>query len=159
MKRITSVLSGLLLLLTATVAFSDPYNNPAPLEQTGGANAASRSCQTALDSNSYNCMVKSSFGAPFTDCYQFGPPSVSSHFDMLPIGLGHELGCSCDPTGSFKNPKFNGSPNAFDCVGTDGTEEFDFAGKVTSSKISGHISADSGDSFVFSCTKRSTSCP
>jgi len=159
MKRISSVLSALVLLLTATMAFAGPYSSDqsgAPADATPGA----ANCQNTLGNNSYNCNVKSSFGAPFTDCYEFTSPGATSiHFDMFPVGLNATLGCSCDPTGGFQKPKFNGSPNSFSCDGTDGSEFFDFTGKVTSKNIKGHISADSGDSFVFSCTKRTSACP
>jgi hypothetical protein len=159
MKRTSSVVSALLLLLTATMAFAGPYSSDqaeAPADEA----PSSGNCQAKLGNNSYNCSVKSSFAAPFTDCYEFiSPGSTSSHFDMFPVGLGATIGCSCIPTGGFQNPKFNGSPNTFACDGTDGSEFFDFTGKVTSNKISGRASADTGDSFVFSCTKRSSACP
>jgi len=159
MKGIATVLSASFLMLTATVAFSNPYVSNQP-ETTSIDSSSSKSCQTTLDNNSYDCNVASSFGAPFTDCYEFiSPGSESTHFDLFPAGLDSTLGCSCDPTGSEKSPKFNASSSAFDCDGTDGTEYFDFAGKVTSKKVSGHISANNGSSFLFTCTKRSSPCP
>jgi hypothetical protein len=155
MKRTGSFLAALFFLLTATLASSNPYLPDQP-DTTASSAASSGSCQTKLGNNAYDCNVAPSFSAPFTDCYQFiSPGSVSTHFDLFPVGLGSELGCSCDPTGSIKNPKFNGSPNAFDCDGGGG---FDFAGKVTPTKISGHISSSTGDSFLFVCKKRSSSC-
>lgn len=158
MKRIASVLSALFLLLTATVAFSGPYSSNQP-EAIAPDSSSSGNCQTKLGNNAYDCNFASSFGSPFTDCFQFESPGmVSSHFDLLVSGLMGTLGCSCDPTGSLTNPQFNGSPNAFDCVGTDGSGFYDFAGKVTPKKISGHVAADSGDSFLYSCTKRSSPC-
>lgn len=159
MKRIASVLAASFLMLTATVAFSNPYGSNQPTT-TSIDSSSSKSCQTTLDNNSYDCAVASSFDGPFTDCYEFiSPGKESAHFDLFPVGLDATLGCSCDPTGSEKSPKFNASASAFDCDGTDGVEYYDFAGKAGSKKVTGHISADNGDSFLFACTKRSSPCP
>ena len=159
MKRTAGVLAVSFFLLTATVAFSNPYTSDQS-ESTATENSSSGgNCQAKLDNNAYDCTVASSFGSPFTDCYQFiSPGSDSSHFDLFPAGLGATQGCSCDPKGSEAHPQFNASPNAFDCDGTDGSEFYDFAGKVSSKKISGHVSANTGDSFLFTCTKRSSPC-
>jgi hypothetical protein len=159
MKRIASVLSASFFMLTATVAFSNPYGSNQP-DTTSVDSSSSNNCQTKAANNSYDCVVASSFGSPFTDCYEFVSPGTDSvHFDLFPVGLDATLGCSCDPTGSEKKPSFNSSASAFDCDGTDGEEYYDFAGKVSTKKISGHISANNGDSFLFSCTKRSSPCP
>ena len=159
MNRIGSILSALLLLLVATSTFAGPYSS-AKSETATDASPSSGNCQARLSNNAYDCSVKTSFSAPFTDCFQFtSPGSESSNFDLTPIGLGSTLGCSCNPIGSFQSPGFNGSPNTFDCVGTDGTEFFDFTGKVTSKNIKGHAAANVGDSFVFDCVKRSSACP
>jgi len=159
MNRIGSILSALLLLLVATTSFAGPYSSDPSGTATDEA-PSSGNCQARLGNNAYDCAVKSSFAAPFVDCYQFTSPGTeSSNFDLAPVGLGSTLGCSCNPTGGFQNPRFNGSPNTFDCTGTDGTEFFDFTGKVTSSNVKGHVAANVGDSFVFTCVKRSSPCP
>src|ERR1700674_5613313 len=101
MNRIGSILSALLLMLVATTTFAGPYSS----EKSGTATDAapsSGSCQARLGNNAYDCAVKSSFGAPFLDCYQFtSPGSESSHFDFFAVGLGSTLGCSCNPTGGL----------------------------------------------------------
>jgi hypothetical protein len=158
MNRIGSILSALLLLLVTTTAFAGPYSS----DQSGTATEAAPSsgnCQNKLGNNSYECGVKSSFSAPFGDCFEFSSPGIeSSHFDLSTVGLGATLGCSCNPTNGFGNPKFNGSPSSFTCTGTDGSEFFAFTGKVSGANVKGHAAADVGDSFVFSCVKRSTPC-
>lgn len=158
MKRTVSVLSMLLLALTATMAFAGPYTSDQS-RSAADKTPSAKNCQTTLGNNSYACNVKSSFGTSFTDCYEFTSPGVTSaNFDMFPVGLDATLGCSCDPTGGSQNPKFNASPNAFNCTGVSGEEAFDFAGKATSTKIKGIIAGENGDSFVFSCTKQATAC-
>ena len=158
MNRIGSILSGLLLVLVATTVFASPYSS----DQSGlAAEAApsSGSCQNRLGNNAYNCNVKSSSGTHFTDCYEFiSPGSESAHFDLGAVGFGADLGCSCNPVGGFHHPRFNGSPVAFNCVGTGGSVLYDFAGKVTSHNIKGKIATDVGDSFVFTCVKTSDNC-
>jgi hypothetical protein len=159
MKRAGSAFSVLIVPLIAMIAFAspEPYFSSQPSELAAPSTPAN--CETKLDNNSYDCNVKSSFGTSFTDCYEFtSPGTISSHFDLFPVGLGTTLGCSCDPVGSFAKPRFNGSPNAFDCDGGS-PEAFDFAGIVTPTKIKGHISSSVGDSFLFTCNKRSTPCP
>jgi hypothetical protein len=146
------------LLVTAAYADSNPYISTEPSGVSSpAAAAAAANCQTKLDNNAYDCNVKSSFSTTFTSCYQFiSPGTVSSAFDLAVSGLsGSNLGCSCNPTGSFKKPKFNGSPETFDCVGTNG---FQFTGKVSGKKINGSGSTSVGDSFLFTCTVRSTAC-
>jgi hypothetical protein len=158
MKRIGSILSALLLLLVTTTAFAGPYSSG----QSGTATEAAPSggnCQNKLSNNSYVCGVKSSFSSPFVDCFEFSSPgSESSNFDLSTVGLGATLGCSCNPTNGFGNPNFNGSPASFTCTGTDGSEFFSFAGKVSGAQIKGHVAANAGSSFVFSCVKTSTPC-
>src|SRR5215469_7529084 len=117
MKRTAGVFCLVVVLCLTKVAFADsnPYLSSGPLDLASASSAAS--CQTTAGSNSYDCQVKPSFNAaPFTDCYEFiSPGSVSTHFDLVPFALAEELGCSCEPTGSFNNTKFNSSPNKFDC--------------------------------------------
>src|SRR5437868_1179497 len=160
MRRAAAVFFVLVLPFFVTFASAD--SNPFVSTEPSGisspeAAATAGNCQTKLDNDSYDCQLKSSFSTNFTSCFQFvSPGSVSSAFDLAVTGLGGDnLGCSCNPTGSFKKPKFNGSPNAFDCVGTNG---FNFTGKLNGKKINGSASSAAGDSFLFTCTVRSVSC-
>ena len=152
MKRIAGACAAVVI---AVVALAQPYKAP---EGNSPALAPVTSCETVLDNNTYSCNIKSSFSTSFTDTFTFASPgTVSSHFDLTVAGLGSTLGCSCNPTGSLKNPKFNASKNAFSCDGAPGGEAFDFTGKVSGSgKIKGHISGSTGDSFIYECTKGTT---
>ena len=156
MNRIGSILSGLLLVLVATTVFAGPYSS----DQSGPAAEAapsSGSCQNRLGNNAYDCKVKSSSGDSFLDCFQFvSPGSLSIHFDLE---IGGTAGCSCNPIGGFQHPRFDGSPVAFSCVGANGPDSRVFAGKVMSHKLKGKIADSAGDSYVFSCVKRSSFCP
>jgi hypothetical protein len=164
MRRFAAVFCLLILPLLARVAFaadSNPYVSTEPSEVSSLDFAAN--CQTKLDNKAYDCEVKSSFGSPFESCIQFlSPGSLSANFDLVVVGLGQQLGCSCNPTGSFKSPRFNGSPNAFDCVTPQdfffGNEGFDFTGQVTGKKLTGRAASSLGDSFRFKCTMRSSAC-
>jgi hypothetical protein len=155
MRRMAAVCCVLVLPFLATVASADsnPYVSTQRSEVSTPDSAPN--CQTKLDNNAYDCEVKSSFGSPFMSCFQFvSPGSVSDNFDLDVSGLG-DLGCSCNPTGTFNKPKFNGSQKSFDCVGTIG---FDFTGMASGKKLTGRVSSSIGDSFVFKCTKRSSAC-
>src|SRR6266478_8456860 len=128
MQRVVAVFCvlALPLLVTAASADSNPYVSTALAAIS--PEAAAGNCQSKLSNNAYDCHAKSSFGTKFLDCFQFvSPGTVSGSFDLVVSSIGAELGCSCNPTGSFKKPRFNRSPNAFDCVGTDG---FNFTGRV-----------------------------
>jgi hypothetical protein len=119
-------------------------------------------CETILSNQAYDCTVTPSFGGQFTDCYSFIFPGViSSNFDLFPTELGATLGCSCNPSGSSKKPKFNQSKQ-FSCVGDASGTQFTFEGKVAGNgkKITGGRDASStGITYIVSCLRRDTPCP
>jgi len=147
-------------LALATFAHAGSYDAP-PQAASLQLGASKPTCATILTGRSYDCTVVSSFNAtPFTDCYDFLAPSMSSQFDLHPVGLGATLGCSCNPTGSVKKPKFNQSKQ-FTCVGDAQGTVFTFEGKVAASgkKITGGRDASAvGNTFLYSCTVRASGC-
>lgn len=117
------------------------------------SSVASGNCQARLVGNSYDCSLKVSDIGQQTNCVEFAHGEISTNFDLVIPGV--QLGCSCLAKGSFKSASLDASADAFECVSGDG---FEFNGKVASGKISGQGANDAGESFIFSCTVRSTPC-
>jgi hypothetical protein len=105
---------------------------------------AGGNCQDKLAGNSYACQIKISNGPATTDCFEFSTIGVSQNFNFF--GLIGAFGCACDTTGSFKSPKFDSSPNAFECVDHSGTQ---INGKIKGKKISGQGTDEQGNSLIY----------
>ena len=62
--------------------------------------------------------------------------------------------CVCRATGSFKSPAFDASSSGFTCV----ADDVELDGKLKSNKLSGQVVDQDGESLVFTCEKRPTTC-
>ncbi len=113
----------------------------------GSSAAAGGNCQAKLVGKSFDCNIKNSDGPATTDCFEFSTEGASQHFDFF--DLTNNFGCACATTGSFKSPKFNSSPDSFECVDGSGDQ---ISGKLKGKKISGHGSSNDGSSLIYSCT-------
>jgi hypothetical protein len=118
--------------------------------------AGRQNCQDLLDNIAYLCRVKSDFGTPFEDCFQFtSPGNQSLDFDLSIAGLGEILSCDCKAGGSFARPQFSESRD-FHCVTPVFTSlSIAFEGQVSGhgNKIKqGHAVNEFGDAFVYECT-------
>lgn len=108
---------------------------------------AGGNCQVKLVGKSFDCNIKISNGPAKTDCFEFFSGGISQHFDSF--NSNDHFGCACDTTGSFKSPKFDSSPSAFECVDDVGTQ---LNGKIKSNKISGQGTDEDGNSLIYTCT-------
>jgi hypothetical protein len=118
-------------------------------------------CDGELDNRVFDCQFVSQDGERFTGCLQFGSPGAIGEIDLhadiqTSITTSQLAGaCSCGPTGSLRNPKFDTS-KSFDCLATS-TLGFPLiiAGKVGGPRITGgHTTASGGFSSIFACTRR-----
>jgi len=154
------VAMGGIMVASGPVAFANNYARGS--SRAVVAAASKPNCQTLLDNNSFQCHIKSSFGADFNDCFQFFSPGVSSsQFDVVVVGLTPEhLGCACDAKGSLKDPKFYAS-KSFDCLGNS-FGAYSFKGKVAGgSKLKikkGLVTNSFGDTYVYECTLSPAPC-
>ena len=117
--------------------------------------SAAGNCQEKLVGKAYNCTnAESEFGTG-TVCVEFATGGISQHFDMF-FGSA-DYGCTCYATGSANKPSFDNSSSSFSCV--EENSDFDFFGKTSGKKLTMQ-GADSsgGDSYIDSCTERSTPC-
>lgn len=157
MKRLLIILASVMLPLIASAALAGPYDSAS---SAIAPESGKSSCQDKLGNNGYDCTVVASNGAPFSDCFQFvSPGRESTNFDMFPVYLGALVGCSCDPKGSATNPKFNTSANSFSCAGYDGIQARAWSGKVSNKSLKGHVAGALGESYTYTCKKRSSPCP
>lgn len=120
--------------------------------------ARATTCADLLGNNSYDCTIVSEASpTPVQSCFDFSTPgSLSGKFDLHADGV--TLGCTCQPAGNAKRPKFNAS-KTFDCVGSDGPLAVHIGGKVGKSKISkGHREDSSGAGAVLACSLRTSPC-
>jgi hypothetical protein len=108
---------------------------------------AGGNCQAKLVGKSFACNIKSSNGPATTDCFEFGTGGISQNFGFF--SSKDTFGCACDTTGSFKSPKFDGSPSAFECVDDSGNQ---IDGKIKGNKISGQGTDEDGNSMIYTCT-------
>jgi len=126
------------------------------LANWSSAEAGGGNCQGKLVGKSYDCNTKYSGVSPTSDCFEFETGGFSKNFDVIIDGLV-DYGCSCDTTGSFNSPSFDGSSSSFDCLST--SSGFLLNGKVKGKKLSGQGTSESGDSAIFTCVERSSACP
>jgi hypothetical protein len=108
---------------------------------------AGGNCQTKLVGKSFACDINNSNGTPTTDCFEFSTEGLSQHFDFF--NTANNFGCTCATTGSFKSPKFDSSPDSFQCVDGSGNQ---ISGKIKGKKISGQGTNDDGSSLIYNCT-------
>ncbi|MGB0058598.1 hypothetical protein [Candidatus Binatus sp.] len=108
---------------------------------------AGGSCQAKLVGKSFACNLKFSNGPATTDCFEFNAMGISQHFSFFDDTIGN-FGCACDTTGPFKSPKYDSSPNSFECVDDSGTQ---INGKVKGDKISGQGTDIDGNSLTYTC--------
>jgi hypothetical protein len=125
------------------------------LTAMGQGRAQAKSCTELLSSESYRCLVRSSFQTEFEDCLRFTTPgAVSQNFDLAVQELEETLGCACRTRGSFRRPRF-GTATDFHCVTPpEAANAASFAGKVAAKgrrlkKIQAVTST--GDTFVLEC--------
>ena len=118
--------------------------------------AAPPTCAELLGGRVYRCTVKTSFGTEFEDCFRTTRPGTrSAEFDLAADRLREPFGCTCEPRGAFRRPRFEGSKR-FLCTGggTTGSLATTLGGRVSrrGDRIrSGKGGNDAGDSFVFQC--------
>jgi hypothetical protein len=140
-----------LLMVATTLAFvAGVVGNPTSAQAGGGGN-----CQAKLVGKSYDCSAKYSNLPPTSDCFEFISGGVSQDFDLV-IDGDVEYGCSCDTTGSFNSPSFDSSPTAFECVST--ASSFLLNAKIKGKKVNGQGTSEGGDSVIFTCQVRTSSC-
>ena len=123
--------------------------------------AASRSCKDILANKSYDCQTLQDPDGSSAFCVRFVVPgTVSSKFDASV--LGGTFGCSCDPSGTPRRPKFNKS-HLFTCVGLQGgTVPTVLHGAVlpNGTKIRrGKIAVLNGSAGFVSCDPSPVPCP
>jgi hypothetical protein len=122
-------------------------------------------CQDKLVGSSYDCtFVNLALGGVTitSNCAEFVTGGLSQQFDWVvgELGLGVQLGCACETTGSsLRSYSYEASANAFECVGNDAGDLIQFHGKIESNQLRGQASDESGQSMVFKCRKRSMACP
>jgi hypothetical protein len=149
MKRILLVV---VLMLSALMISDPPAFAGSPYSGGGGQNAAlappTTTCLDRLDTNSYSCHVKSSFGGDFTDTLSF------SGGTLTPAILGFSTVCSCGTGGTFNTPKFGHSKGKWQCIGTDGFLAIEFQGTVGAKGKLTKVTAVNNDpgTFVITCT-------
>ena len=124
----------------------------APLSAPAGETCQDKLISKTVDLTGFTCNVKFSGGSSMTECWTFAQGNLSPYFDIFTentdMDLDH-LGCTCGATGSFKSPKFNSSPDTFECDDGSGNR---LNGKLKGKNISGQSSDDNGNSAIFSCT-------
>ena len=124
----------------------------APLSALAGETCSEKLISKTVDLTGFTCDVKFSDGSSMTECWTFAKGNLSQDFDIYTenteTDLDH-LGCTCGATGSFKSPKFDSSPNTFECDDGGGKR---LNAKLKGKNISGQSSDDKGNSTIFSCT-------
>jgi hypothetical protein len=159
-RRLVGVAAAIMVGIAA-MAYAGPYEG-GRAHTNAQLTKPKPTCATILGNRSYDCNIQASFGNGFTDCYNFISPGVTSaQFDLFPTELGATLGCSCNPSGSLKKPKFNQSKQ-FACVGDAAGTQYTFEGKVSGNgkKITGGRDASStGNTYILTCLVRDTPCP
>jgi hypothetical protein len=129
-----------------------------------GVAFSGESCQDKLVGNSYDCTFDYlNLGIGIIDssnCIEFTTGGPSQNFVWVGVlGLGVELGCVCQTTGSsIQSFAYDGSANAFECVGNDAGEPIQFHGVVEGKKLHAQGSYQTGESIAVECRKRSTAC-